>query len=152
MFSVWTRFLKGIPFFVKIKERKKVQNSGQNLSKVRPPPFFWPVGGCVKRVFSPKATKKYFERVLVFLILPCKIKKTSTRSLFYSSGWSGEILFTQPLGCQAAYKSLNLCGSRNYCPEDNDQIFAQQYPTVLPDKQTFINLLNEGEGSSGAAW
>jgi predicted nuclease of restriction endonuclease-like (RecB) superfamily len=30
-------------------------------------------------------------------------------------------------------------------PENNDQIFASQYQTVLPDKQTFINLLNEGE-------
>lgn len=30
-------------------------------------------------------------------------------------------------------------------PETNDQIFASRYQTVLPDKQTFINLLNEGE-------
>lgn len=30
-------------------------------------------------------------------------------------------------------------------PETNDQIFASQYHTVLPDKQTFINLLNESE-------
>ena len=30
-------------------------------------------------------------------------------------------------------------------PETNDQIFASQYQTVLPDKQTFINLLNESE-------
>jgi hypothetical protein len=86
------------------------------------------------------------------LILHGKIKKISARSKYFlvASGEKG--LFIQPLGCQAAYKSLNLCGSRNYCPEDNDQIFAQQYPTVLPDKQTFINLLNEGEGWSGAAW
>jgi hypothetical protein len=54
------------------------------------------IGGCVKRPFSPDTTKKYFERALVFLILPCKIKKTSARSLFYSSGRGGEILFTQP--------------------------------------------------------
>jgi predicted nuclease of restriction endonuclease-like (RecB) superfamily len=27
-------------------------------------------------------------------------------------------------------------------PEDNDQIFASRYKTVLPDKQTFIELLN----------
>jgi len=31
-------------------------------------------------------------------------------------------------------------------PETNDQIFASQYQTVLPDKQAFINLLNEGIG------
>jgi len=31
-------------------------------------------------------------------------------------------------------------------PETNDQIFASQYQTVLPDKQAFINLLNEGMG------
>ncbi len=31
-------------------------------------------------------------------------------------------------------------------PETNDQIFASQYKTVLPDKQAFINLLNEGMG------
>ena len=30
-------------------------------------------------------------------------------------------------------------------PEDNDSIFASQYKTILPDKQDFINLLNEGE-------
>ncbi len=30
-------------------------------------------------------------------------------------------------------------------PENNDQIFASRYQTVLPDKQTFINLLNESE-------
>lgn len=30
-------------------------------------------------------------------------------------------------------------------PENNDQIFASRYQTILPDKQTFINLLNEGE-------
>jgi len=28
-------------------------------------------------------------------------------------------------------------------PENNDQIFASRYQTVLPDRQTFINLLNE---------
>jgi predicted nuclease of restriction endonuclease-like (RecB) superfamily len=30
-------------------------------------------------------------------------------------------------------------------PEDNDQIFASRYHTVLPDKQAFIQLLNQGE-------
>jgi len=30
-------------------------------------------------------------------------------------------------------------------PEDNDSIFASRYMTVLPDKQTFINLLNQGD-------
>jgi predicted nuclease of restriction endonuclease-like (RecB) superfamily len=30
-------------------------------------------------------------------------------------------------------------------PEDNDQIFASRYHTVLPDKQAFIELLNQGE-------
>ncbi len=30
-------------------------------------------------------------------------------------------------------------------PENNDQIFAQQYQTVLPNKQTFINLLKDSE-------
>ena len=30
-------------------------------------------------------------------------------------------------------------------PENNNQIFASQYQTILPDKQTFINLLNENE-------
>ena len=30
-------------------------------------------------------------------------------------------------------------------PEDNNSIFASQYKTILPDKQDFINLLNEGE-------
>jgi len=30
-------------------------------------------------------------------------------------------------------------------PQDNDPVFASQYQTVLPNKQTFINLLNEGE-------
>jgi len=30
-------------------------------------------------------------------------------------------------------------------PEDNDQIFASQYKTILPDKQAFIRLLQEGE-------
>lgn len=30
-------------------------------------------------------------------------------------------------------------------PEDNDQIFASQYQTVLPDKQTFINLLRDNQ-------
>lgn len=30
-------------------------------------------------------------------------------------------------------------------PETNDQIFASRYQTVLPDKQTFIDLLNETE-------
>ncbi|RJP59600.1 MAG: DUF1016 domain-containing protein [Deltaproteobacteria bacterium] len=30
-------------------------------------------------------------------------------------------------------------------PEDNDQIFASRYRTVLPDKQAFIELLNESE-------
>lgn len=30
-------------------------------------------------------------------------------------------------------------------PEDNDQIFASRYQTILPDKQTFINLLNENK-------
>ena len=30
-------------------------------------------------------------------------------------------------------------------PENNDSIFASQYKTILPDKQDFINLLNEGE-------
>lgn len=28
-------------------------------------------------------------------------------------------------------------------PEDNDQIFASRYQTVLPDKETWIELLNE---------
>lgn len=30
-------------------------------------------------------------------------------------------------------------------PEDNDQIFASRYHTVLPDKQAFIQLLNQSE-------
>lgn len=30
-------------------------------------------------------------------------------------------------------------------PENNDQIFASRYHTVLPDKQTFIKLLNQNE-------
>ncbi len=30
-------------------------------------------------------------------------------------------------------------------PENNDHIFASKYQTILPDKQTFINLLNEKE-------
>lgn len=30
-------------------------------------------------------------------------------------------------------------------PEDNDQIFASQYKTILPDKQAFIELLQDGE-------
>lgn len=30
-------------------------------------------------------------------------------------------------------------------PENNDRIFASRYQTILPDKQTFINLLNESE-------
>lgn len=30
-------------------------------------------------------------------------------------------------------------------PKDNEQIFARQYQTVLPDKQSFINLLIENE-------
>ena len=28
-------------------------------------------------------------------------------------------------------------------PQDNDSIFARQYQTVLPDKQTFIAILNQ---------
>ncbi len=31
-------------------------------------------------------------------------------------------------------------------PEDNAQIFASQYQTIFPDKQSFINLLNENIG------
>ncbi len=30
-------------------------------------------------------------------------------------------------------------------PQDNDSIFASRYQTVLPDKQTFIELLNQGD-------
>ncbi len=30
-------------------------------------------------------------------------------------------------------------------PEDNDQIFASQYKTILPDKQAFIELLQNGD-------
>ncbi len=30
-------------------------------------------------------------------------------------------------------------------PEDNKQIFASRYQTILPDKQAFIQLLNENE-------
>lgn len=30
-------------------------------------------------------------------------------------------------------------------PENNDQIFASRYQTILPDKQAFINLLNESD-------
>jgi predicted nuclease of restriction endonuclease-like (RecB) superfamily len=30
-------------------------------------------------------------------------------------------------------------------PENNDQIFASRYQTILPDKQTFIQLLNDSE-------
>jgi predicted nuclease of restriction endonuclease-like (RecB) superfamily len=30
-------------------------------------------------------------------------------------------------------------------PENNDQIFASRYQTVLPDKQAFIELLNQGD-------
>jgi len=30
-------------------------------------------------------------------------------------------------------------------PENNDQIFASRYQTILPDKQTFIQLLNDNE-------
>jgi predicted nuclease of restriction endonuclease-like (RecB) superfamily len=30
-------------------------------------------------------------------------------------------------------------------PQDNDQIFASRYKTVLPDKQSFIELLQDGE-------
>jgi hypothetical protein len=30
-------------------------------------------------------------------------------------------------------------------PENNDQIFASRYDTVLPDKQTFIQILEETE-------
>jgi predicted nuclease of restriction endonuclease-like (RecB) superfamily len=29
-------------------------------------------------------------------------------------------------------------------PQDNDSIFASRYQTILPDKQTFIALLNQG--------
>lgn len=30
-------------------------------------------------------------------------------------------------------------------PENNDQIFASRYQTILPDKETFINIINESE-------
>ena len=30
-------------------------------------------------------------------------------------------------------------------PENNDQIFASRYRTVLPDKQAFVQLLNQSE-------
>ena len=30
-------------------------------------------------------------------------------------------------------------------PENNDQIFAGQYQTVMPDKQVFIDLLKDSE-------
>ncbi|OQY29619.1 MAG: hypothetical protein B6244_03245 [Candidatus Cloacimonetes bacterium 4572_55] len=30
-------------------------------------------------------------------------------------------------------------------PEDNDSIFSSHYQTVLPDKQTLISLLNQGD-------
>jgi hypothetical protein len=52
--------------------------------------------GCIKRPFSPDATKKYFERALVFSILRGKIEKTSARSLFYSSGWGSKMLLHNP--------------------------------------------------------
>jgi hypothetical protein len=31
-------------------------------------------------------------------------------------------------------------------PENNNCIFASRYKTILPDKQDFIDLLNEAEG------
>jgi hypothetical protein len=50
------------------------------------------------------------------LILPCKIKKTSARSLFYSSGRGGEILFThpsyRPLTTNLFFHELNGLGLR----------------------------------------
>jgi len=30
-------------------------------------------------------------------------------------------------------------------PENNDQIFASKYQTILPNKETFIQLLNDKE-------
>ena len=30
-------------------------------------------------------------------------------------------------------------------PEDNDQIFASRYHTVIPDKQVLVQLLNQDE-------
>jgi hypothetical protein len=41
------------------------------------------------------ATKKHFERVVIFLILLRKIKKMTTRSLFYFAAGGGEYLLRQ---------------------------------------------------------
>jgi hypothetical protein len=52
-------------------------------------------GGVIQKdLFRSIFSKKYFELYVILIILFCKTSKTIARSLFYSSGWSGEILFT----------------------------------------------------------
>jgi phage terminase small subunit len=43
--------------------------------------------------FLPNSAKKYFAKVLIFLIFQNKIKKISIFAFFYSLYWSGEMLF-----------------------------------------------------------
>jgi hypothetical protein len=57
-----------------------------------------PLEAVSKRPLVACATKKHFERVVIFLILRSKIKKMTTRSLFYFAAGGGEYLLRQAQG------------------------------------------------------
>lgn len=99
-----------------------------------------------------KADLVFYNRLLkCFLIIDLKIGELTHQDLGQMQMYVNYYDRFVRLPDENRSIGIVLCKSKSQTmveitlPEDNNSIFAGRYQTVLPDKQTFINLLNETE-------
>lgn len=112
------------------------------------------VGRQVRFTFDEKHFKidlLFFNRLLkCFVVIDLKIGELSHQDIGQMQMYVNYYDRFVRLPDENKTIGIVLCKDKNdtlveiTLPEDNTSIFASRYQTILPDKQTFINLLNEG--------
>ncbi len=99
-----------------------------------------------------KADLVFYNRLLkCFVIIDLKIGKLTHQDIGQMQMYVNYYDRTVKLPDENKTIGIILCKDKSETlveftlPEDNDSIFASKYQTILPDKQDFINLLNQGD-------
>jgi predicted nuclease of restriction endonuclease-like (RecB) superfamily len=99
-----------------------------------------------------KADLVFYNRLLkCFVIIDLKIGKLTHQDIGQMQMYVNYYDRTVKLPDENKTIGIILCKDKSETlveftlPEDNDNIFASKYQTILPDKQDFINLLNQGD-------
>ncbi|MCP4105754.1 MAG: DUF1016 domain-containing protein [Desulfobacteraceae bacterium] len=112
------------------------------------------VGRQVRFTFDEKHFKVdlvFFNRLLrCFVLIDLKIGELTHQDIGQMQMYVNYYDRFVRLADENKTAGIILCKDKNdtlveiTLPEDNDSIFASRYQTVLPDKQAFIELLNQG--------